>query len=657
MGGGLLQIVHYGTQDLTLTGNPEITFFNIIFRRYTNFGSNTILLSFDNSPDFNSTSYLNIPKNSGDLISKLILRIKLPILDFTYLNNELLSQTNNIDNNIDIYYQYYQYYISFFNKLKNIINIYFKKYDLLIGSLSYIQDLSTFILKYYNIDEYQQVFLSINYFFNNNVTSQNVKLYNINNYTNATLFKIIDNSLVYIYDQISYQDVSYNMFKFTINSNIDILTELNNIMYNKLLNLLISNNKITVCWVNKIAIYLFNSIELYIGSNKINSLSDIYINNYGNLYYKNIELYDNLIGNNQDINKFNIYHDSTHLYLPIPFWLINNYGLSFPLISLQFNSIQLRINTKKLLECIKINIDSSLQNLQLNNQIINFVLNNSNNILLSNLDINLIVEYIYLDNIERKKFAQSAHEYLIEQVQEIEFDNVNITNNNFQIDFFHCCKDLFWSIIIKNNITDIFNGIIDVFNYTNIVKPVNYNTNIQYIIKYTKLLYIPSTLFNLNDYLNGLYLISSGKYLDKFKFLYNYYSSNFNLLAQNKYNVIILTDTAISLNGIQLISENSNYYNFLHPYTYYNNTPQLGLNVYSFSLHPTEFQPSGSCNLGKINYIIFKLNINKFITTNTLNSNGDIELSNIPNYSLIVQTRNYNVLRLIGGIGATAYTY
>ena len=45
MGGGLMQITTYGTQDLTLTGNPEITFFNIIYRRYTNFGIKNINLS------------------------------------------------------------------------------------------------------------------------------------------------------------------------------------------------------------------------------------------------------------------------------------------------------------------------------------------------------------------------------------------------------------------------------------------------------------------------------------------------------------------------------------------------------------------------------------------------------------------------------------
>ena len=65
MAGGLMQLITYGTQDLTLTGNPQITFFNIIYRRYTNFGKKIIEISFNNSPNFNLTSYINIPKNNG----------------------------------------------------------------------------------------------------------------------------------------------------------------------------------------------------------------------------------------------------------------------------------------------------------------------------------------------------------------------------------------------------------------------------------------------------------------------------------------------------------------------------------------------------------------------------------------------------------------
>ena len=42
MGGGLLQIVAYGAQDIYLTGNPQITFFKIVYRRHTNFSMETI---------------------------------------------------------------------------------------------------------------------------------------------------------------------------------------------------------------------------------------------------------------------------------------------------------------------------------------------------------------------------------------------------------------------------------------------------------------------------------------------------------------------------------------------------------------------------------------------------------------------------------------
>ena len=52
MTGGLIQISTFGNQDIMLTGNPEITFFNVIYRRYTNFGVKFVETSFDNNIDF-----------------------------------------------------------------------------------------------------------------------------------------------------------------------------------------------------------------------------------------------------------------------------------------------------------------------------------------------------------------------------------------------------------------------------------------------------------------------------------------------------------------------------------------------------------------------------------------------------------------------------
>ena len=42
MGGGLMQLVAYGAQDIYLTGNPQITFFKVVYRRHTNFSMECI---------------------------------------------------------------------------------------------------------------------------------------------------------------------------------------------------------------------------------------------------------------------------------------------------------------------------------------------------------------------------------------------------------------------------------------------------------------------------------------------------------------------------------------------------------------------------------------------------------------------------------------
>ena len=51
-GGGLMQLVAYGAQDVYLTGNPQITFFKVIYRRYTNFAMESIENPFNGAPNF-----------------------------------------------------------------------------------------------------------------------------------------------------------------------------------------------------------------------------------------------------------------------------------------------------------------------------------------------------------------------------------------------------------------------------------------------------------------------------------------------------------------------------------------------------------------------------------------------------------------------------
>ena len=79
MGGGLLQLVAYGAQDVYLTGNPQITFFKVVYRRHTNFSIESIRQSFSGNFNFGNRVTSQISRN-GDLVSKMILEVDLPQL-------------------------------------------------------------------------------------------------------------------------------------------------------------------------------------------------------------------------------------------------------------------------------------------------------------------------------------------------------------------------------------------------------------------------------------------------------------------------------------------------------------------------------------------------------------------------------------------------
>ena len=65
-----MQLVAYGAQDIYLTGNPQITFFKVVYRRHTNFSMETIEQTFNGQPDFNSSVECTVARN-GDLIHKM----------------------------------------------------------------------------------------------------------------------------------------------------------------------------------------------------------------------------------------------------------------------------------------------------------------------------------------------------------------------------------------------------------------------------------------------------------------------------------------------------------------------------------------------------------------------------------------------------------
>ena len=91
MGGGLMQLVAYGAQDVYLTGNPQITFWKVTYRRHTNFAMESIAQTFNGQADFGRRVTCTISRN-GDLAYRTYLQVTLPQID------QDLKNTGDSDN-------------------------------------------------------------------------------------------------------------------------------------------------------------------------------------------------------------------------------------------------------------------------------------------------------------------------------------------------------------------------------------------------------------------------------------------------------------------------------------------------------------------------------------------------------------------------------
>jgi hypothetical protein len=642
--GGLVQLVNYGNQDIMLTGTPEITYFRIVFRRYTNFGLNTHEIPFDNDVKFGSYLTSTIPKSNGDLLTRLTLKIKLPTINLTELNNVILSTVKINENTLEQYLIYYSTLLKFINKLKNIVNVFFSNNDE-NNTLTYIEDLKIFILQYLTVNEYLEFYITINFFFNNKIITK-TNVINTALYMNSSLFKLSQNNvIVYIFENFNETTYNFEIFKASVYSNMEILDKLNITVYDMFKDVITSNNLITAGWIKDIGIYITKNIELTIGSNIIQKLSNDYINNYGLLHYKNNKLYNTIIGNSTDTHLAELIKNERYLYLQIPFFFGENYGMSLPLIAIHYSSLHLKLKLSEMSECIYFDVsnknNSSVKD-QIKKQIANLVYTNTVQIFKTQLEMSLLAEYAYLDSPERKKFAQTGHEYLITQVQELNFTNANLNNNSFDLQFFHCCKEVYWMLKQYKNINNLVDENIP-SKYSVSINNKNYTDDQLIYLSYVNLLYNPFVLFNINVFIYGKSLINKNIIIPL----------DVNTYTQHELSPLI--NSSLLLNGYPIVNYSNNFYNYLQPYIYYNNTPSLGLNVYSFSLFPTETQPSGSINLSRIPKFSIQMVIYNDIEP--VNTSLNIGKNNLNDYEFVFQCINYNVLRFIGGYVGLAYTY
>lgn len=208
----------------------------------------------------------------------------------------------------------------------------------------------------------------------------------------------------------------------------------------------------------------------------------------------------------------------------------------------------------------------------------------------------LWVDYIYLDTDERRRFAQLSHEYLIEQLQFTGVETINQANPRVKLNFNHPVKELVWAI-----------------------QPDSYGNQ--------------WTNFTSKA---GIWQTSTT----------GYYASGTNFSHPGASNLVNITanTTNIQLNGQDRFNaRDGNYFSLVQPFQHHENVPlNRGINVYSFALKPEEHQPSGTLNMSRIDTAVLKLDVPTLGPSNT--------------GSLYVFAVNYNVLRVMSGMGGLAYS-
>lgn len=405
-----------------------------------------------------------------------------------------------------------------------------------------------------------------------------------------------------------------------------------------------------MAWVTNLGYALIKDVSIEIGDKIIDKQYGEWMYIWSQVSQGNKHGLNKMIGNVPEMYQFTNGKQNYQLYIPLEFWFCKHNGLAIPLVSLLSTDIKITFTFRKLEECYRIGPTNSIDILEdimpfqqgdyieqtINNQtIFGYVIGfdylkkklyyikiqNPNSVkktfesnpdptgsdnmpyriyhsltkmyvtpkpstresieqtVLANkpsfIKSLLYINYIYLDSSERIKFVKTNHEYLIEQVQFNQEIDIKSPNVKQKLTLNHPCKSHYWVIQLNSLVGP--NTINDLFNYTTS----------------------------------------------------HIYDNSHNLYGDN-----ILQNAKLVLNGRKRFSERgAEYFNLVNPYEHHTSGPMPGINVYSISINPEDYQPSSAINMSKINDINMVMRLK-----NIINPQNTVTIRSY--------TINYNILRI-----------
>jgi len=599
-----MQLTAYGAQDLYLTGNPDITFFKFVYRRYSNFSMEYIQLPFHASPTLNTTQnticscYIN---RHGDLLYDGYIVCTLPAL-FSVKTDD-------------------------------------------IGLKDYIK-------KYYTATTDDTA---------DDTTADTAKmcpLLKTNSTDDIPPSNLADINLCDYHpsiEPISYVDNVGNVLLYSVE-----------ILVNGL-----SVDKQYGRWMT-----IWNELTLPEGKREA---------------YKNMISADTIGGAfttpvlDTSVQGQVLVSPAKKIYIPLPFWFCQNPGLAIPLVALQNSPVRIDIEFRPLNDIIRIgmppqspdyffdksnnsdydkalvgNEQNSMYNSYLRDMLSGTLFHNQTTILNRytpswKQNIYLLMNYIYLSDDERIRFAQNSHEYLITQVQHIHGDTIKpgITKHFSLSNFNHPVKELIWCLQREEvkNTNDWDNYILQptpLYDATRLIQMLNKDVlSNKYLFNMFHTSLDPSILTKYNTKSGANVMTTANNILVELL-------ENANVWPEQNPDTIQLDPSMnyvdiqaaakLIFNGVDRFSEEDSYFfTNLQSYKYHSNVGLKGIYKYSFALNPEDQQPSGTCNMSRI--------ANTELVIYAVNQSHPA----IRQYNVYIYAVNYNVFRIMAGMGSLVF--
>lgn len=521
-------------------------------------------------------------------------------------------------------------------------------------------------------------------------------------------------------------------------------------------------------WVRRLGHALINNVNLTIGGSQIDKHYGTWLNIWYELTHdiSKERGYAEMIGDvpeltelsSADMDREGIIKPRFEMFIPLQFWFCRNPGLALPLIALQYHQVRMDFEIAPKDQLFICSVGDVKNESTVNSSIFKTT-DAYRSLGIESAEV--LVNYVYLDSEERRRFAQVGHEYLIEQLQFTGPQTISgnsttsVTNAQFDLNFNHPTKELIWALRSGNystgesflayssglTTTGWFDALADAANniargmivvadpesdtykdHPDIYEPlgtnqtgfVNTSNNGKHQCQYISTTFtyyenegddqsavmgqdfnaylIKDVLkcltpeYNLGDKIDSIDIHfkctqKEGKFETEIEdviclkhsltirdlslpvryFTQDrrvnktdvivYQHHNFGLLMDGTVNPVEFAK--IQLNGQDRFSERTGkYFNYVVPDEKHTRTPADGINVYSFALHPEEHQPSGSANLSRIDKTTLNL-----VLRDPTHYAGLLPLGAFGNTStLYIYDFNYNVLRIMSGMGGIAYS-